>query len=74
MLMGYWLDDLYSVRKCLGKSKQLFFCIYDIGWDFSEKDMNENYVQIGYEKGVPMGSDSMQLLKVQKHRISFFQP
>jgi hypothetical protein len=27
------------------------------GWDFTEADMNENYVQTGYDKGVPMGGD-----------------
>jgi uncharacterized protein DUF3604 len=27
------------------------------GWDFSEADMNANYVQTGYNKGVPMGGD-----------------
>jgi hypothetical protein len=27
------------------------------GWDFTEADMNDNYVQTGYDKGVPMGGD-----------------
>lgn len=27
------------------------------GWDFSEADMNDNYVQTGYDKGVAMGGD-----------------
>ncbi|OIQ41268.1 MAG: hypothetical protein BM563_00865, partial [Bacteroidetes bacterium MedPE-SWsnd-G1] len=27
------------------------------GWDFTESDMDENYVNTGYEKGVPMGGD-----------------
>jgi len=27
------------------------------GWDFTEVDMNDNYVQTGYDKGVPMGGD-----------------
>jgi len=27
------------------------------GWEFSETDMDENYVQSGYDKGVPMGGD-----------------
>jgi hypothetical protein len=27
------------------------------GWNFTEADMNDNYVQTGYDKGVPMGGD-----------------
>lgn len=27
------------------------------GWSFSEADMNDAYVQTGYDKGVPMGGD-----------------
>ncbi|MCH8034036.1 MAG: DUF3604 domain-containing protein [Bacteroidetes bacterium] len=27
------------------------------GWDFTEADMTDNYVQTGYDKGVPMGGD-----------------
>ncbi len=27
------------------------------GWDYSEADMGAGYVQIGYDKGVPMGGD-----------------
>jgi len=27
------------------------------GWDFTEADLNDNYVQTGYDKGVPMGGD-----------------
>jgi hypothetical protein len=27
------------------------------GWDFSEADLNGDYVKTGYEKGVPMGGD-----------------
>ncbi|MDT0553461.1 DUF3604 domain-containing protein [Urechidicola vernalis] len=27
------------------------------GWDFSDADMNDNYVQAGYDKGVAMGGD-----------------
>lgn len=27
------------------------------GWDYTEADMSENYVQAGYDKGVPMGGD-----------------
>ncbi len=29
------------------------------GWDFSETDLNNDFVKSGYEKGVPMGSDLM---------------
>ena len=27
------------------------------GWKFTAADLNDNYVQIGYDKGVPMGGD-----------------
>lgn len=27
------------------------------GWNFSEADLNSDYAQIGYDKGVPMGGD-----------------
>jgi hypothetical protein len=27
------------------------------GWEFTDSDMDENYVKTGYEKGVPMGGD-----------------
>ncbi len=27
------------------------------GWDFTEADMDDNYTQTGYDKGVPMGGD-----------------
>jgi hypothetical protein len=27
------------------------------GWNYTDADMNENYVQTGYDKGVPMGGD-----------------
>ncbi|GGZ94467.1 DUF3604 domain-containing protein [Algibacter mikhailovii] len=27
------------------------------GWDFNESDLNNNYVQAGYDRGVPMGGD-----------------
>jgi hypothetical protein len=27
------------------------------GWDFSQKDLDENYVKTGYDRGVSMGSD-----------------
>ncbi len=27
------------------------------GWDFTEADLDENYVQTGYDRGVPMGGD-----------------
>ncbi len=40
------------------------------GWDFKESDIKAaDYVNIGYQKGVPMGSD---LLKSTKHKIPTF--
>ena len=38
------------------------------GWDFSDADMNDNYVQAGYDKGVAMGGD---LGKATKDAPSF---
>ena len=38
------------------------------GWDFTEADMNDNYVQTGYDKGMPMGGD---LVKATSKAPSF---
>ena len=27
------------------------------GWDFADSDMNDQYLQVGYDRGVPMGGD-----------------